>query len=448
MLDYFRTFYIGMAYGPSYIVTEILFAVTAVILLTKFEKTRRFVITLCVGIVCMWVYEVLLNSLIYWLTSSSTLTLFITMPLGLLIYALAVSRYSIRCRIVMAFIFMLDFIATMTISANAAQALDVYFTAANTPFAVTFYIVLMALVVFVSKFWNLDRFDFVPNMCIVVAVVVSVAGLVLEGIAYFSSFEIDANFHLAVSLGFYIVTIILYYLLYRMCHEVKEDKLIALMKMYRAEEKRNFEAEQTNAEDLRKLRHDLRNEYGYLSLLINTQQYDKANEYLASMGKSVMPVLTAVHSGNSTIDTIMSMEKRKATDKGVDLDIRCAVPETIPVDKFDLISLISNLADNAMEYMERKQVGGSVRIEVYQKDSYLFVIVINPLADDEDREKVLKLKTTKLDPSQHGYGTRIVSEIAHKYNGSCVFDIKNGKFAARAMLSIEVKEPAGKPAKA
>ncbi len=445
MLEYFKRFYINMAFGPSYIVTEILFAVTAVLLLTKFEKTRRCAITIPAGIVCMWVFEVLVNSLIYWLTEDTHLTLFVTLPLGLIIYAIFFSKYSIRFRAVMVFLFLLDFIATMTVSATGAGMLDTLVEAENTPFAVLFYIVLMAIVVFIYKFWNMDRYDFVPNMCIIVALVVSLAGLVLEGMWYFGTYDVSSNYHFAVSLAFYVVTIVLYFLLYRMCYEVKEDKQIALMQMYRAEEKRNFEQEQTNAEDLRKIRHDMRNEYGYLSLLISSKEYDKAQEYLASIGNVVIPVLSAVHSGNNTIDIIMGMEKRKAADKGVDMDIRCAVPETIPVDKFDLISLISNLADNAMEYMERKLVPGTVSVEVYQKDAYLFVIVINPLAEDEDTEKLSKLKTSKRNPSQHGYGTRIVREIARKYKGSCVFDIEGGKFAAKAMLYVDGEEDEKKP---
>ena len=44
--------------------------------------------------------------------------------------------------------------------------------------------------------------------------------------------------------------------------------------------------------------------------------------------------------------------------------------------------------------------------------------------------------TTKDDASLHGYGTRLVSKIAAKYDGVADFSYREGTFTVNAMLSM------------
>ena len=48
--------------------------------------------------------------------------------------------------------------------------------------------------------------------------------------------------------------------------------------------------------------------------------------------------------------------------------------------------------------------------------------------------------TTKKDSNLHGYGTKIISKIAEKYNGQVKFYLEDQKFIAIAMLDMMMEE--------
>lgn len=50
------------------------------------------------------------------------------------------------------------------------------------------------------------------------------------------------------------------------------------------------------------------------------------------------------------------------------------------------------------------------------------------------------LRTTKGDDRLHGYGTRIISKIAEKYNGCAEFGLSDRMFVAKLLLDMTVEE--------
>lgn len=55
----------------------------------------------------------------------------------------------------------------------------------------------------------------------------------------------------------------------------------------------------------------------------------------------------------------------------------------------------------------------------------------NVLEDNPD------LKTTKSNPSYHGYGIRLIRQIAEKYNGAADFSATKESFICRVMLTLD-----------
>ena len=47
------------------------------------------------------------------------------------------------------------------------------------------------------------------------------------------------------------------------------------------------------------------------------------------------------------------------------------------------------------------------------------------------------MKTTKSNPSYHGYGIRLIRQIAEKYNGAADFSATKESFICRVMLTLD-----------
>ncbi len=435
MFDYFKLHYLDLRFGPSYILTEILFVITAVTLLTKFKKTKKCWITFGIALPAAFLFVILCNSLIQWIFGASH-NRWVAYPLLLILYAVFFSKYKRRTKIIMVCLFYLNFLATMGISESLAYYIDEALALSQSYFAIILFAIFSIGSVSYLKFYALDSFKFVPLMCIGLAITFSAVGITVEVLHSFRIITPTRDYHLVVGLAFYIISVIMYALLHYICTEVQNNHALILKEKSREEEQKFVALSSQNLEELKKIRHELKNQYAYLKLLLEGGDTKKALDYFDSMEIRVLPTLTVINSENDTVNTVMNLERQKAKDKGINIDVRYAIPASIAIDSVDLTSVITNLVDNALEYVELHVPKGSITVDIYQKGKYLFINVENPVAEYADKEKLLRLKTTKLNPQLHGYGTQIVQDIVTKYNGCCVYDVVDGVFIANAMLAL------------
>ncbi|MCD7760704.1 MAG: ATP-binding protein, partial [Clostridiales bacterium] len=99
---------------------------------------------------------------------------------------------------------------------------------------------------------------------------------------------------------------------------------------------------------------------------------------------------------------------------------------------------LSNLLDNAIEAAAQSGTESpTVRVLIRPQQDYLFLRVTNPVRTDLPPRRVLSLHTTKGDQKLHGYGTKIIRNVAERYQGSVKFDLRDGIFLADVMLYLE-----------
>ncbi len=202
---------------------------------------------------------------------------------------------------------------------------------------------------------------------------------------------------------------------------------------------------QDNLEDLRGIRHDLKNQYAYMQILLSQQRYGELEEYFSQSSEHLLPQLGQfIDCGNRAVSTILNMEFTKARKGGVAFTHQLVVPPVLPFSEDDLCAALTNLLDNAIEECARLlragQGNASFRLEIYPQKSYLFVLCRNTTSRTELARFGRGLRTTKGDDRLHGYGTRIISKIAEKYNGCAEFTLSGGTFVAKLLLDMTVEE--------
>lgn len=202
-------------------------------------------------------------------------------------------------------------------------------------------------------------------------------------------------------------------------------------------------------DDLRRLRHDIKNQYSYMRILLAEKRYDELDEYFRRQDAELAIVAAPLDCGNRCVSTVLNMERQKAEAAGVRLTTKLVVPPVLPFPDDELCSLLSNLIDNAIDECVRmgvyfpkyKDEGVSVSINPGNPSSdYLYIEVRNPT----DRKSLLRradgIVSTKGGSVLHGYGTRIITRLAKKYNGTALFAAENGQFTARVMLDMVGKK--------
>lgn len=134
-------------------------------------------------------------------------------------------------------------------------------------------------------------------------------------------------------------------------------------------------------------------------------------------------------------DAILNAKLYEATAKGISFEykILCSLENRMEDD--DMVSLLGNVIDNAIEACEHVKGKKRIQFEVKREQAYLIFIVKNSIENSVLKDNP-KLKTTKNDKGIHGLGIKSIKKIVEKYDGFVNNDEKDNEFICKIMILI------------
>ena len=180
--------------------------------------------------------------------------------------------------------------------------------------------------------------------------------------------------------------------------------------------------------ELRVFRHDIRNRLFSLMAMVKDGQADKAVQimennlnWLEEMNGNI------VNSGNPIIDALLQSKLHLAKEKKIKLNLQIKLAGEIKVDELELAIVLGNALDNAIEAVEKVPDKDKkyINLNLMSTDDRISMTVTNPVKDDINTEK---LKTTKPDNRNHGFGTQSIRTVARRYDGVAEFKCEDKMF--------------------
>lgn len=234
-----------------------------------------------------------------------------------------------------------------------------------------------------------------------------------------------------------LIDFVAYYMNYAVASSQEREKQLVIENYMTQNDRELLCLNQQNLEDMRKIRHDIKNHFAYLEVLLQEGRQEEAMSYFEELQAGILPQLSYIDCGNRVVSAILNLETAKARAQGIILDYRSMVEPELPIRDSDLCALMTNLIDNAMEAMIRQgQTDGTVEVGLRQKGSSLYLCVINPVDGALKPEDLLSLRTTKEDRTLHGYGHKIVEGIAARYDGAVNREIREGRYIVDVVLDM------------
>lgn len=193
----------------------------------------------------------------------------------------------------------------------------------------------------------------------------------------------------------------------------------------------------TNAqiEKLSQTKHDMKNHIMSVSTLISNGDYESANKLCESVYEKLsIPALSCCK--NPVLNAIINVEIEKASRHGIDFCYE--VNYTLDfVEDSDIISLVGNICDNAVEYLstiDESKRRMSLAVSSYKGYCYITckntieksVLSVNP-----------QLSTTKNDSVNHGKGMKILTDVAKKYGGEVLFKEQEDELSVSVIIRKE-----------
>lgn len=246
---------------------------------------------------------------------------------------------------------------------------------------------------------------------------------------------------IAVSLILMFMFLIVYIMINGYAKKTNEDAQKQATELMRESDENALRMGKENLENLRALRHEIKNQYAVMKALLDEGEYGKLKSYFSSYTEKIDEEAGFTDYGNGILNAIAGVAKGRVSSAGAKLECKIIVPERLNISDTDLTSVVVNLVNNAAEYVESAAELDykTIRLEVYKINDTLLVKVSNAiLLKDEERAKTLV--TLKKNPELHGYGSKIVKSIAEHYGGKADFKVENGLFTASVLLFLKNNE--------
>lgn len=175
--------------------------------------------------------------------------------------------------------------------------------------------------------------------------------------------------------------------------------------------------------------HDYKHRIADLKVMADKGDLTGIQEFLEKENALLSQKLFYYKTGNSTVDTILSMKQHIAESKGIAFLIHAAVPQDCKVTSAHFASMLGNLLDNAIEASSREQ-NPYIEVKIGQVKEQLVITITNKCTTP------VSFQTTKQNKLLHGIGLHSVRQTVRSYQGEFIAEQDGDLFQAKIMIPI------------
>ena len=444
MTAYFREFYILRNYGIGYIMTNVVYVAAVMGLLGNFKwkKKGTWIHFVSQYVIC-WLWTFLFDTVYYWVTQGVGAGNMdrIMMAVFIVFYCVAFSKLSWTTRILRSVVFYTSYMTMLPVSEPVGEALknineDYFVWSKHLTWIIM--VVMTVIVAWFLQYFSTEKLMFVQKVPALLVVVMSALILLVETVGVVKKVpESFKSYMILIGAAGFFLEMLCYYLYFRIGWECDRNLELMAMRQKESMDQEMVQSTRTIFEEMHEIRHETKNHLAYIHILLEKGEISRLKEYVNQVSKETEDLFSFVECGNDVINAVMNHMMTQAKAENVVIEPQLIVPPVLPYPETELCSLLSNLVENAVEAAQKSgEEQPVVTVSIRPQQDYLFIRVTNPVDPKISNKRHLKLQTTKEDAGVHGYGTKIINNIAQKNQGSVRYDIENGRFTADVMLYL------------
>ena len=194
----------------------------------------------------------------------------------------------------------------------------------------------------------------------------------------------------------------------------------------------SYAALENNYRTQRKSAHEFERHLQTLGDLMGEGAYDTALEYVQKLRNSRSRAAT-IRTGHPVFDVILNQKYQLAQEYGIRVDWKVNDLSSVTIPTEELVVLLSNLLDNAIEACRRKDGEKEIVCKILKQDSLLLAIrnTSNPVELDHG------WVTAKAENLEHGYGLPAIRQVLEALGAEYRFSYENGWFSFAADFPLE-----------
>mgnify|MGYP002802559938 FL=1 len=194
----------------------------------------------------------------------------------------------------------------------------------------------------------------------------------------------------------------------------KENRLLSAY-MDSAEE--FYQEIQKRVEASRRYRHDLAKHIQTLETLLASQ--DEENEvraYMEGLKKEYAKLKKKKFCRDEILESILDMKAEQCRELEIPIEIFVEDRFYTEIEEADMVGLLCNLLDNAIEANERctKEERKGIWFRMEKEEEKIKIEIENCISSEEEFNFITK----KSKKNEHGIGTKIIMDLVEKYHGT------------------------------
>lgn len=203
--------------------------------------------------------------------------------------------------------------------------------------------------------------------------------------------------------------------------EIQTGSILALERNYRAQ---------------RKATHEFQNQLQTIHSLIATGEHERAQEYIQQLQGAHPARVFTVNSQHPIIDAVLNQKYQLANESSIDVRIQVNDLSGVSLGTDQLVVLLSNLLDNAIEACQRHDGERIIQCSILASDS-LYISIRNTSLPVKIEDK--HIPTSKEPKEDHGYGLAHVDLILTQLQAEYILSYKDGWFEFATEIPLAAK---------
>ena len=202
----------------------------------------------------------------------------------------------------------------------------------------------------------------------------------------------------------------------------KQIKL-SFMETVAERENDNYQSLKLVYQEMKKLKHDFKNELETLNSLISERKYETAENHIAELSDYIDKTAAICYTGNEAVDSLINNKIRSAKQQNIKVITKMNTQAIPAVNSMELCRIFGNALDNAIEACCKiEESKRFICISIKELEDVILIEISN----SSEYVDTSNLISTKVQKGIHGYGIQsICSSVARiggtynfKYNGS------------------------------
>ena len=244
---------------------------------------------------------------------------------------------------------------------------------------------------------------------------------------------VQANSTLVLTISFltFLVADIVY--LYFMADLEKKAALereVSSLKYARQLEEQHFKQIEEKRYEVAKIRHDINNQLASIKSMVHSRHIEQAEELIGELENTVRNTQEYRYCSIPVVNAVISEKNKEAEKYGIRLVTKIDIPDSAGITQHHLCSAFANMIDNAIRaergFTEKDSDKKIINVDAVSDSVSVYITVRNYVSGVEiSRED---------DSSLHGYGQKILGDIAEIYSGTFNTTEKNGEYTCTLIL--------------